>query len=243
MGIKMKKCMIFAAGSFDAGALIGKTQNDIMAQRGECFCIAADGGLDIVHKLRITPDLIIGDMDSLKNKELPEHFAGNKYIQNKYIQNKYIQNKFIQIKRLPREKDDTDTLAAIKEGLGAGCGYFEIYGALGGRLDHTIANIQCLYYLLNHNAYGCLYGKGQRIELVRNSRLCFPEKLCRRNRMVSVFALGETAFGVTQTGLKYAFQNADVRPDFPMGISNEFIGSEASIEVKNGTLLVCLEDL
>lgn len=224
----MKRCMIFAAGNFCADGVIGKTLDMIQAQCKDSFCIAADGGLDLMQALNIIPDLIIGDMDSLQSDDMLESFA---------------QNKTVQIKRLPVEKDDTDMFAAIREGLKSGCDYFELYGALGGRIDHTLANIQCLLFLLNNGAYGVLYGKGQRIELIRNSRICFSKNMHRKNRRISVFAIGKDACGVTEAGLKYALDNATVKTDFPIGISNEFMDCESFVEVRDGMLLVCVEDL
>lgn len=224
----MKRCMLFAAGNFCVDEVIEKTRDMIMAQCEESFCIAVDGGLDLIQKLNIVPDLIIGDMDSLESDGILAYFA---------------QNKAVRIKRLPVEKDDTDMLAAIREGLEAGCDFFELYGALGGRVDHTLANIQCLQFLLNHGAYGVLYGKGQRIELVQNSRICFSKEMYRQNRRLSVFAFGRDACGVTEKGLKYTLDNVIVRTDFPIGISNEFTDCESFVEVKDGTLLVCVEDL
>lgn len=220
--------MIFAAGSFCADKVIGKNKDMIMAQCKDSFCIAADGGLDLIQELGIVPDLIIGDMDSLE--------GGN-------ILARLSLNEAVRIKRLPAEKDDTDMLAAIREGLEAGCDFFELYGALGGRIDHTLANIQCLLFLLNKGAYGILYGTGQRIELVRNSRICFSKEMRRDNRRLSVFAFGGAACGVTEKGLKYTLDNVTVRPDFPIGISNEFTNCESFVEVKKGMLLVCVEDL
>lgn len=220
--------MIFAAGDFDADAVIGKTRDAIAVQCNDSFCIAADGGLNFIQAFRIVPNLIIGDMDSLRENSLLERFA---------------QNKKVQMKRLPAEKDDTDMLAAIREGLEAGCDYFELYGALGGRIDHTLANIQCLQFLLNQGAYGILYGKGQRIELVRNSRICFSKEMYQQNRRLSVFAFGRDAYGVTEKGLKYTLDNVIVRTDFPIGVSNEFLNCESFVEVKDGTLLICVEDL
>ncbi len=224
----MKTCMIFAAGDFDADAVIGKTKAAIVKQCHDSFCIAADGGLHFVQAFGIVPNLIIGDMDSITENRFLERFA---------------QNKAVRIKRLPAEKDDTDMLAAIREGLNAGCDCFELYGALGGRIDHTLANIQCLLFLLNHGAHGILYGKGQRIELVKNSRICFSKEMHQKNRRLSIFAFGKDACGVTERGLKYTLEDVIVRTDFPIGVSNEFTDCESFVEVKDGMLLVCVEDL
>lgn len=220
--------MIFAAGGFALDAVVGKTGAEIAAQCNDSLCIAADGGLKLMQALGIVPDLIIGDMDSLEEDSLLERYAADRTVR---------------VKRLPVEKDDTDMLAAIREGLHAGCGFFELYGALGGRIDHTLANIQCLLFLLNHGAYGVLFGKGQRIELLKNARICFPKDMYRKNRRLSVFAFGKDARGVTEKGLKYTLDDTVVRMDFPVGISNEFLDCESFVEVKDGMLLVCVEDL
>lgn len=93
--------MIFAAGDFDADAVIGKARSEIAVQRKGSFCIAADGGLKWIQALRIVPDLIIGDMDSITEEALLARFG---------------ENSTVRIKKLPIEKDDTDMLAAIREG-------------------------------------------------------------------------------------------------------------------------------
>lgn len=223
----MKKCVIFAAGGFNADAVIGSTKNDIVRQCGEGFCIAADGGLDALLCLGVMPDLVIGDMDSLAGVEQLERLE---------------KENSVRVKRLPRKKDDTDMLAAVKEGLGAGCESFEMYGALGGRTDHTIANIQCLYFLLSKGAYGVLHGVGERMELLRNSRLEFTADFCKTGTVFSAFALGNTAHGVTEKGFMYELCDADLTPDFPIGVSNEFIGERAQIEVRDGTVLIFIGD-
>lgn len=223
----MKQCIIFAAGDFNIDSVIGKERDEIIKACNDSFCIAADGGLKYACEIGIIPDLIIGDMDSVEwEKQISDLVSENG----------------IRVKKLPRQKDDTDMLAAIREGISAGCDRFEMYGALGGRLDHTLANIQCLQFLLNRGAYGILYGNGQRIELVRNSHVMYSKKIGKKGRRLSVFAFGGNACGVTEKGVMYTLDNAAVTNDFPIGVSNEFIGGESIIEVKNGTLLLCVED-
>lgn len=142
--------------------------------------------------------------------------------------------------KLPTEKDDTDMLAAIKEGLAAGCKEFVIYGALGGeRIDHSFANIQCLLYLHHHGAKGVLYGVHDRIELLCNEKRIYPASM---RGIFSAFAFGGDAKGVTEQGLKYSLQDATIKMEFPIGISNEFIGQESMIEVRDGKLLICIHE-
>lgn len=206
----MKRCVIVGAGEF--------CEKTWQYEKGD-YLIAADGGYEHLRKMRILPDLLIGDMDSIEQE---------------------CSEQDLQIKRLPREKDDTDMLAAIKEGLALECMEFHIYGALGGeRIDHSIANIQCLLYLYNHGAKGVLYGAQDRMELLCNDRICYPSTM---TGLLSVFAFSQEAKGVTEQGLKYSIQDAIIRRDFPIGISNEFIGQESMIEVKDGMLLLCIHE-
>ena len=138
----MKRCIIVGAGEF-----YEKTWD----YEEEDFLIAADGGFEYLRKMGVMPNLLIGDMDSIEQEYTDLE---------------------VEIKRLPREKDDTDMLAAIKEGLAQGCKEFIIYGALGGeRIDHSIANLQCLLYLQHHGAKGRLYGAHDRIELLYNGKI------------------------------------------------------------------------
>ncbi len=206
----MKRCVIVGAGGFHVSA---------WSYREEDYLIAADGGYEHLCRLGVTPDLLIGDMDSLE-RECPE--TG------------------IQIKRLPVEKDDTDMLAAIKEGLALGYREFHIYGALGGsRIDHSLANIQCLLYLKKRGANGILYGEHDRMELLCNEKRVYPASM---KGIFSAFAYGGDAKGVTEQGLKYSLQNAVVKQEFPIGISNAFIGQESMIEVTDGRLLIYIQD-
>lgn len=219
--ISMKKCVIIGAGACDTHKLRKQlifNENDL--------CIAADGGLDYLLEIGRMPDIVLGDMDSLEHEEL----IGSGHAD-------------FSIKRLPVEKDDTDMLAAVKEGLAAGYRQFELYGALGGRIDHTFANVQCLLYLLNRSAKGILVGEDVTLMLIRNEKLFFPAAQTAKGERVSVFAFGGDAHGVSEKGLKYLLDNVTVKLEFPIGVSNEFIGEDAEIAVESGMLLICVEGL
>ena len=176
------------------------------------YIIAADGGYKYCKRCGIVPDLVMGDFDSLEEK--PEDCP---------------------IERLPVEKDDTDTLAAIRSGLKEKFEEFHIIAGTGGRLDHTIANMQCLTFLSNKGKTGFLYDEKSIITAITDSTIVFPEDA---EGTVSVFSAGDTAKGVTERGLKYSLDNADITNDFPIGVSNSFKGAGSSISVRNGTLYV-----
>ena len=175
------------------------------------YIIAADGGYRHAQSLGITPDCILGDFDSLGF--VPE--GANVF---------------------PVEKDDTDAMLAVRHGLRLGYEEFEIYGGMeGDRVDHTIANLQTLFYLEEHGALGWLIGKKQIATVIKNDRLFLPADT---DGTVSVFAIGGDAKGVTIKGLFYEAENITLSPAFPLGVSNHGIGKAAEITVTDGTLLI-----
>ena len=140
------------------------------------------------------------------------------------------------ILRLPREKDDTDMLAALREGLRRGYREFWIYGGTGGRVDHTFANIQCLLFLKSQGAVGYLMdGTGMTL-VIEDECVEFQKGL---EGYLSLFSLCRESVGVTIRGMKYPLEGAVLRNDFPVGISNEFTGQRAAISVEKGQL-VCM---
>ena len=128
-------------------------------------------------------------------------------------------------------------LYALKYALEQGFREFRIYAATGGRLDHTLANIQCLLYLKNHGAVGYLMDGNGMIMVLKNESVSFQENL---EGYLSLFSLREQAEGVTIKGMKYPLQDYVMTNDFPIGISNEFIGEKAEISVRNGELACIL---
>lgn len=187
------------------------------------FVIAVDGGLGYCGILEVEPDLILGDFDSVSEKEAEAIEVLEQKIPDRIV-------------RLPREKDDTDMLAALKEGLARGYRQFRIYAGTGGRFDHTLANIQCLLFLKKNDAVGYLVDGTGMILVLENEAVHFQKNL---EGYLSLFSMVEESRGVTIEGMKYPLKDAVVKNDFPIGISNEFIGEEAVISVENGTL-VCM---
>ena len=202
---------------------VSLSANDGNETEYEDIVIALDGGLIYCEENSVRPDYIIGDFDSLPEDKLA--------LLDKYPQ------KCIQ--RLPREKDDTDMLAAIKFAATKGVTDFVIYGGLGGRLSHTIANIQCLMYLKKRGMMGILVGGDTKAFLLQNEKYSFNEK---ERGYISVFAYSNSTSGVTLKNLKYELEDADLTSAFPLGVSNEFVaGKAAQISVKDGVLLVVME--
>ena len=177
--------------------------------------IAADGGYNTIKKLNIKPDLVVGDFDSLG--EIPENENIIKH---------------------PIKKDDTDTLLAIKIGLKKGYKKFIIYGALGGRLDQTVATIQTATYIAENGGVAYICDDKYTVTAIKNSGIEFKETA---KGIISVFALSGVAKGVTIDGLLYPLVNAEITPHFPIGVSNEFTGKESRISVAGGILTIIFE--
>lgn len=176
------------------------------------FVIAADAGFQVLEQHGINMDLVIGDFDSLPF--VPKHS---------------------EVITLKKEKDDTDMRSAVLEGLKAGYETFHVYGGTGGRIDHTIANIQLLAELSLRGKRGFLFGEDYIITALTNGIFLFPDCV---SGYVSVFAHSERAEGVWLRGLKYELQDAVLTNSYPLGVSNELIGKKSSVSVENGTLLI-----
>ncbi len=202
-----KTCIVFGAGACDG---------PVPRYDESCFYIAADAGFLAMQKAGVTPDLLIGDFDSLGN-DLP---AG------------------IPVIRLPVEKDVTDTDAAAAEGIKRGCTDFVFYGVLGGRPDHSLANLSLLARLSQQGFTAKAYGAGFEIAAVTNGRISFP---AGRKGAAAVFSWTDESRGVTIEGFKYTLRNGTLRSNFALGACNSFTGGEAFVEAEDGTLLVMAE--
>lgn len=209
-----KRCIVIGAGDLTVGEI---------TLRDEDYVIAVDGGLAYCEVLGVEPDIIIGDFDSVTE-------SGKAAVEQL---KKEIPDRIIALKP---EKDDTDMLYALKYALEKGYQDFRIYGATGGRFDHTLANIQCLLYLKNHGAVGYLCDGNGMILVLQNEAVSFQKNL---EGYMSLFSLSKEAKGVSIKGMKYELQDAVITNDFPIGISNEFIGETAEISVEDGEL-VCM---
>lgn len=199
----MKKCLIF-------GALDIQTPKINFEEIG--LIIAADGGLKTLKKMNITPDLIVGDFDSLGEKPL-----GNNVIIH------------------PTRKNDTDTMLAIKIGLEKGYKEFLVFGCIGGRLDQTIASIQTASFVAENGGNTVFFDGETRVTVIKNSSISFSKG---NQGTVSVFAISSNAHGVREMNLLYTLDNAELTPDFPLGVSNEFIGENSWIGVRDGKLCI-----
>lgn len=179
----------------------------------EGFVITADKGLDYALSAGILPDLAVGDFDSAE-RAVP---VG------------------VEVAKFPPEKDDSDALIAAKMALERGFDELRFLCALGGRLDHTFANLQMLYNLKKRGVSAELFGDGERAFFLENEVRVIP----RFSGYFSVFAWEKTAV-LSEIGVKYPTERLLFTNDFPLGLSNEIVAESAEITVHSGTALVVL---
>lgn len=207
-----KKCIVIGAGDLTVGQVsVGE----------EDLVIAVDGGINYCGVLNIEPDILIGDFDSVNENQRQAILQMKEEAPERVVV-------------LKPEKDDTDMLAALRLGLEKGYDYFLIYGGCGGRMEHTLANIQCLLFLKNKGAVGYLMDGSGMVFVMKNEEVKLRDNL---EGYFSLFCLGKEAKGVSIKGMKYELTDYMMTNDFPIGVSNEFIGKEATISVEEGELL------
>ena len=200
----MKRCFIFAAGTF-YGLRERPAPGDLV--------IAADAGYRVCQQAGIVPDLLLGDFDSMDQPDFPN------------------------IRRSPVEKDDTDTMLAVKTALEEGCDTVYIYGGTGGkRLDHTLANLQTLLFIRRRGARGYLYDDDFVWTVLENESLTIEKTV--EWGLFSAFCLGDRAEGIDEVGFQYPLKDAVLTPEFPLGVSNHLLEPAATITVRKGALAV-----
>lgn len=187
------------------------------------FIICADGGYDHAMQGGIHPHVLIGDFDSLGKEalELQKDFedSGGRVL------------------RLPAEKDDTDTLYCLKYGIKLGFEDFFILGGLGGRLDHTIANLQTMSYAIDRQKKIWFLDGKNKATLRNPGELTIPKE---DGMKLSLFSFGDSCQGVSIKGVKYPLDSCRLENSFPLGVSNEFAEDSAAISHTAGKLLIVL---
>lgn len=185
----------------------GKLENIITSKKFDLM-ICADASFDAVKREKLTPDVVIGDFD---HGSAPD---------------------FDKIIRVPREKDDTDTMLCIKYAISHGADEILIAGGIGGRLDHTIANIQSIAYAEKNGAHAVLSDERNTAFFIKGNARVARES----GSYLSLFAYcGDVT--VTIKGTKYDSERATLTVDFPLGVSNEITSAEAEIIVHSGKVL------
>lgn len=204
----MKTALIITGGDFSP--LPNSIKYDII--------IACDKGVLYCQKMDLIPDIIVGDFDSLD--VAPSCIFPQ-----------------AQILRFPVEKDDTDTMLAIKYALENGYMHIIIGCALGNRMDHLISNVQSLHYVSNRKGIAEIYSETEHLRTFSSFERSLSVKK-KTGYSLSVFSFSDTSNGVSISGTKYTADNIALSSDFPLGHGNHIESNEAIITVKEGTLII-----
>lgn len=202
----MKTCSIISFIEKNADKLLDRLDKN-------SYIICADSGYGYAKECGITPSLIIGDFDSYR----------------------YALPGDIPVITVPSEKDDTDTGLCISYAIEQGFDDITIYGGLGGRLDHTVANLQLIAAAAEKGVNIRLLDETNEVYAVCCGSMEIPR---REDCYLSVFSASDISEGVSESGVKYCLENSVLTREFPVGTSNEFAADKAVISVKKGTLLI-----
>lgn len=180
--------------------------------REDDFVIACDGGLHHIKKLKVAPSLIIGDFDSHKNP----HSKTETIV-------------------LPHEKDDTDSMFALKTALSRGFTDFLFIGMVGGRFDHSLGNLSLLLTCHKANARALMLDDFSEMQIVGSTEIQITDDCA----YFSLLNITGTARGITIKNAFYPLEDAEITPDYQYGVSNEVLpGKTASVSVREGELLL-----
>lgn len=211
MGNEINRCMVI--GSV---ALADRTVFEEYPPES-FYIICADGGADTAKTYGIKPNLLIGDFDSLQG-DLPEG---------------------VEAIRLKPEKDDTDMMAAVREGLRRGFQDFVLLGALGGeRFDHSIANLCVLQYLAEQGCHAVLADRNISVLLLKSGRMVLRGLV---GATFSAFPFGCAVCTVSYEGMKYPLDEYPLRSNFPLGVSNQIMEDPARVVVHSGDALIVIQ--
>ena len=202
----MKRCVIVG------GADINNYEYIKSCLRNDDFIVFCDSGLKHLESLQVKLGLIVGDFDSHDNPHLD-----------------------VETIVLPCEKDDTDTVFAVKEAIKRGFEDFLLIGVVGARLDHTLGNVYILLYLDSLGKKGKIIDDYSEMEIVSKE----PAYIDDSYAYFSLLNISGTAKGVTIENAKYPLDNAEITCEYQYGISNEVLpGRTSKVFVREGKLFL-----
>ena len=197
---KMKRCIIVGGADINNYSFIREKLCD------NDYVVFCDSGLKHLKNLQVQPSLIVGDFDSHENPHLD-----------------------VETIVLPCEKDDTDTVYAVKEAISRGFDNFLLIGVVGARLDHTLGNVSILLYLDSLGKNGCIIDDYSEMEIVSDKPIYITDDYS----FFSLLNITGCAKGITITGAKYPLDYAEISCEYQYGISNEVLpGETATVSVK-----------
>ena len=207
-------CLIISGGDYEPIPKKYKKQNIT-------YVIACDHGYDYSRNMHIKPNYVVGDFDSMNCDMSAVKESGAEY------------------RTYPSEKDDTDTMLAVKDALARGYLNIIVCCAFGGRLDHTYANIQACAYGAKMGARVIALGKAEETILIGANGSTANISICRDDdQYLSVFSITDKCEDVTITGAKYNTERVTLTNTFPIGISNEFSSDVVNISLTKGIMMI-----
>ncbi|MBQ8716222.1 MAG: thiamine diphosphokinase [Clostridia bacterium] len=201
------RAYIYTGGAIDAAGITDHP-------KGDDLLIAADSGFDNATALGEKPSILVGDLDSIKEKKIPDG---------------------VEIYQVPTEKDLTDTQLAVELALSKGARDIVIIGGLSGRLDHTLSNLGVLEHLTDLGCHGVITDGFNRARFLRNGSTLIPRGAYT---YLSLLAADKTVKGVEIDGVKYPLKNAKLTRSHQFAVSNELTGNCAFISVKKGSIYI-----
>ena len=198
--------------------VIGAVEIDFPAKsviKDTDYVICADRGWQNAVKQGIKPDMIVGDFDS----------------------SHYPQDIDASVTVLPVIKDDTDTFYIARYIVENGYTDVLMLGLIGGkRIEHTIANIQTLVYFAQNGVNATAMDKYSQLSVLKNSTVTLP---AMDDKFFSLFSMGDMAT-ISIKGAKYNLDDYTLTNSYPIGISNEFVGTPVEISVADGSVLLVI---
>ncbi|SHG44436.1 thiamine diphosphokinase [Asaccharospora irregularis] len=191
---------------------------DFITKEDYDYIICADGGANHTYYMEITPDYIIGDLDSVDEKLVS-----------------YYKNTGVKFEKFPAKKDETDTELCIYLARDLKATRIDFIAALGGRIDHTITNINLLYYLKEMDIIPRIISEKEEMYIAVNEEITISGNV---GDIVSVIAINGDADGVTLKNLEYPLDNYYMKYGVPIGMSNVMLSNECKVKVKKGNLII-----
>lgn len=190
--------------------------------REDDYIICADGGIKHLLQMGVCPDLWLGDFDSCRFSELKSEHS---------------ELKSIETISLNTAKDETDTHYACITAIDRGYKDILIWGALGGRIDHTLSNIHLLEFLKNKNVRGIIEDEKNTLMLVSDKA-----EIKKTRKYLSIIPISEIAVIEKTQGLLYPLESFSLKREISMGVSNEIVSDKAVIKIKSGLVLIVESD-
>lgn len=206
----MKKCLIISGGDY----------NNLPAEIEYDYIIACDKGLQYATRMNIVPDLAIGDFDSYES-DISAYAKCD-------------------VKKYPCRKDDSDTMLAIKHALTHGYTHIYITCALGGRMDHTIANLQSMNYIAQNGGICEIISDHEHLIAFTGPEITIPKK---DGYSLSLFSMTDNCDNVCIEGAGYNVENVTLTNTFPIGLSNYWENGSVVIKVSSGILLITMSKI